>query len=82
VLLVQLPRLTFAPAMWWAENLPQPVRLVESGQANEQEARLQLEAWRGVQCRRIVAASSRWPELVFQLCIGIAFAIGLPVSCS
>ena len=82
MLLVRLPRLTFAAAMWLAENLPQPVRLVESGQANEQEARLQLEAGRGAQCSRIVAALSRWPELVFQLCIAIAFAIGLPVSCS
>jgi len=68
--------------MWWTENLPQPVRLLESGQANEQEARLHLEAWRGAQCCRIFAALSRWPELVFQLCIAIAFVIGLPVSCS
>jgi hypothetical protein len=67
VLLLQLPRLTVTEAMFWVENLPQPVRLVESGQANEHEARLQLEAWRGAQCRRIVAALSRWPELVFQL---------------
>jgi hypothetical protein len=67
VLLLQLPRLTFAAAMWLAENLPQPVRLVESDQANEQEARLQLEAGCRAQRHRIAAAWSRWPELVFQL---------------
>ncbi len=77
-----MQRLRFAAAMWLAENLPQPVRLVESGQANEQEARLRLGAWRDAWCRRITAALSRWPELVFQLCIAIAFAIGLPVSWS
>jgi hypothetical protein len=53
--------------MLLVENMPQLVWLVESGEADAREARLQLEASRRAECRYLAAALSRWPESVFQL---------------
>ena len=53
--------------MLLVENLPQPARLVDIGQASAREARLQSDALGGAQCRREVAALSRWTKLVFQI---------------
>ena len=66
-LLLEEARLTLAAAMLLVENLPQPVGLVASGDASARESRLQRDASRRVQCRRMAAAMSRWPEPVFQL---------------
>ncbi len=61
------PRLTLGAAMLLVENLPQPVGLVASGDASARASRMQREASRHVECRRMAAARSRWPEPVYSI---------------
>ncbi len=51
--------------MLLVENLSQPVGLVASGDASALASRTQRDASRHVECRRMAAARSRWPEPVY-----------------
>jgi hypothetical protein len=53
--------------MLLVENVPQPLWLVGSGEADARKARLHVEASRRTQCRWVAAAVGLWSESVFQL---------------